>query len=60
MSNQPVHKTVLRLDQQAYRDLEKQLPQPVVGQNDNPQSSAYRLGIQHVLQKLRDGFVTGG
>lgn len=37
--------------------LEKQLPKPILepGKND-PQYAAFCLGVQHVLQKLREGF----
>lgn len=48
-------KVVHRLSAEAYAQLEKQLPQPTAP-NDGTRA-AYQLGVQYVLQVLRQGFV---
>lgn len=47
---------VHRLSQEAYKALEASLPQTQPSPN---YSAEWLLGIQHVLKKLREGFVTG-
>lgn len=49
-----VEKTVLSAEE--YEALERSLPNTV--QCDTPEAYAYRLGVQHVLQRLRTGWVT--
>lgn len=47
-------KEIHRLTPQAYRELERQMPKPTAG---TEQQTAFNLGVQHVLQALRNGFV---
>lgn len=47
-------KVVHRLSREAYEQLEKQLPQPTAPLDGT--RAAYQLGIQYVLQVLRQGF----
>lgn len=51
--------TVVRLEQAVYDDLCKQLPRLVVTSATTAHEAGYQLGIQLVLQKLRDGYVSG-
>lgn len=48
-------KVIHRLSPEAYAQLEKLLPQPTAP-NDGTRA-AYQLGVQYVLQVLRQGFV---
>lgn len=48
-----------RLTPEAYRQLERQLDDSRVGPSTTDQQVAFKLGIQHALKLLRDGFVTG-
>ena len=50
---------VIRLDQEAYTQLTKQLGGIGVGQDTPPLQAGYMLGVQEVLRKLREGFVIG-
>ena len=52
-------RTVIRLDQEAYTQLSKQLGGIGVGQDTTPLQAGYMLGVQEVLRKLREGFVIG-
>ncbi|AKQ07691.1 hypothetical protein [Yersinia phage vB_YenP_ISAO8] len=55
MSDKTVtEKEVHRLTWAAYQQLEKQMPKPIAG---NEQQTAFNLGVQHVLAHLRNGFV---
>ena len=48
-------KAIHRLTPEAYRELEKKLPNPATPVDGT--QAAYNLGIQYVLKVLRDGFV---
>ncbi|QOC54224.1 hypothetical protein Atoyac13_44 [Aeromonas phage Atoyac13] len=55
MSNNTATEKVLhRLSPAAYAELERKLPPPVAG---SEQQTAFNLGVQHVLHILRQGFV---
>lgn len=47
-------KEVHRLSQEAYRQLEQQMPAPIA---KDAIQAAFNLGVQHVLAALRKGFV---
>lgn len=49
--------TVVRLQYDVYKQLEKSLPAPVVTSATTDHQVAFALGVQHVLKVLRDGFV---
>lgn len=53
------HKTVTvhRLSEAAYDELVKKLPRPVVSNDTSAHNAGFLLGIQHVLQFLREGYV---
>jgi len=55
----PNVREVHRLSLESYRKLERELSSPVMGKDTTPQQTGYLLGIQHVLQKLRDGYTIG-
>ena len=46
-----------RLSTDAYEQLLKVLPGPAVDNDLSAHRAGFLLGIQHVLQKLREGFV---
>ena len=54
MSEPMSEKAVHRLTPEAYKELERALPEPRA--TDGIQA-AYNLGVQAVLKKLREGFV---
>lgn len=54
---QPITHTQHRLSQDAYAALTKQLPSAAVDNEVSAHRAGFLLGIQHVLQKLREGFV---
>lgn len=45
-----------RLSPQVYRELEKQVSRPVVSERTTPEQIAFQLGVQSVLEVLRNGF----
>jgi hypothetical protein len=55
----PAIRGIERLDAQSIRALEKALPKPVINSNSSPQETGYLLGIQLVLNKLREGWLVG-
>lgn len=55
----PALRGIERLDAQSMRALEKSLPQPVLNSSSTPQETGYLLGIQVVLNKLREGWLVG-
>lgn len=46
-----------RLSETAYAALEKTVPSPVVDDKTTELQAGFRLGIQFILQKLREGYV---
>ena len=52
-------KEVVRLSPTQYAALERSLPGPVPQPNSAEHHVGYLLGIQFVLQKLRQGFTVG-
>lgn len=46
-----------RLSAEAYRQLESSCPRPAVSQDSSPQQVGFLLGVQFVLERLRNGFV---
>lgn len=48
-----------RLTPEAYRALERQLDDARVGPTTTDQQVAFKLGIQHALKAVRDGFTVG-
>lgn len=59
MSEKPNVRDVVRLDQDAYNQLVSSLPNPWVTETTSVLEAGQKLGIQLVLQKLREGFVVG-
>lgn len=59
MSNQPKPQAVQvhRLSESAYQDLAKKLPKPLVSNDTSAHHAGYLLGIQYVMQILREGYV---
>lgn len=45
-----------RLSPEIYKQLEGQLPKPIVSANTTEHQIGYLLGIQYVLSTLREGF----
>lgn len=54
----PVVQQIFRLTPQVYADLEKQVARFDVRSDTSPQEVGFMLGVQFVLRKLRDGYVT--
>lgn len=52
----PPTEVIIRLQPDVYKQLEDSLPAPVVGATTTEHQTAFALGIQHVLKKLRDGY----
>ena len=48
---------IYRLDPKTYDQLRLQCPAPIVDSKTTDVEAAFRLGVQFVLEKLRDGFV---
>lgn len=48
-----------RLSREEYDKLEKGMPIPHIGDTATPQQVGFLLGIQFVLQRLREGVVVG-
>lgn len=47
----------VRLDQQELDELRRRLPRPAVTADTTPLQAGYQLGVQQVLELLRDGWV---
>lgn len=54
-----VSQVVFRMRQEEYEVFEKSMPAPIVDARSSDIDTAYRLGVQHVLKKIRDGYVVG-
>lgn len=52
-------RTVVRLSADQLQALAKQLPNTAVSDSTNVLNAGYKLGVQHVLAKLQEGFVDG-
>jgi hypothetical protein len=52
--------TVIRFDEAQIAALAKSLPTPVVDNDTTPLNAGMKLGVQVVLQKLREGFTIRG
>ncbi len=50
-------KELVRLTEEQYLALKKQLPPNVVTSNTTPTQAAWQLGVAHVLELLKDGYV---
>jgi hypothetical protein len=50
---------VVRLTPEMLAALEKELPPPVVTNSTSELMAGYQLGVQTVLQRLRNGYVIG-
>lgn len=46
-----------RLSPEVYADLEKKFSKPIVTSQTSAHEAGYQLGIQHILQELRRGYV---
>jgi hypothetical protein len=55
----PDIRTVYRLNQEQYAELEKQLPPAMVLANTTELQAGQMIGITLVMNKLRAGFVVG-
>lgn len=49
--------TMYRLNKEQYDQLVRQLPKPIPSENTTDIQAGYLLGIQFVLDKLREGYV---
>lgn len=49
---------ITRLREDVYKELESQCPRPVVNQQTTELMAGFQLGVAHVLEKLRAGFVS--
>ena len=56
-SQKPVR--IARLDNETYLLLERKFSRPVVTEGSTQLQAAYQLGVQAVLQELRNGFTIG-
>jgi len=59
MSTGPVIHEVHRLTKESYEQLEKQVSNAGVNSQTTPTEAAFKLGIQYVLQQVRQGWVIG-
>ena len=50
-------KQLVRLTDEQYQALKRQLPINVVTAQSTPTQAAWQLGVAHVLELLRDGYV---
>lgn len=48
---------LVRLTEEQYQSLKRQLPQNVVTAQTTPTQAAWQLGVAHVLELLKDGYV---
>jgi hypothetical protein len=49
---------MVKLSEGQYKALVRMCPQPVLNPDSNANAAAFALGVQFVLQRLRDGFVS--
>lgn len=56
-SGKPEERVIARLNAQVYKKLEESLPAPTPGAATTDIQAGFLLGVQHVLKKLRDGYV---
>ncbi|NUX98775.1 hypothetical protein [Paraburkholderia youngii] len=54
-----MEKVIYRLDAEVLKRLEEQLPKPLVNSTTTELMAGYALGVQAVLQKLREGYTVG-
>lgn len=54
--NKPTTQLV-RLSDDQYEQLKRQLPPNIVTDKTTPTQAAWQLGVAHVLQLLKDGYV---
>ena len=52
----PKEEYIVRLSPDVYKQLERDLPVPLVSQTTTELQAGFNLGIQYVLKKLRDGY----
>lgn len=50
---------VHRLTKESYEQLEKQVSNAGVNSQTTPTEAAFKLGVQYVLQQVRQGWVIG-
>lgn len=50
-------KQLVRLTDEQYQALKRQLPPNVVTAQTTPTQAAWQLGVAHVLELLKDGYV---
>lgn len=50
-------KVIIRLSEEQYNALKRQLTPTIVTSTTTPTQAAYQLGVAHVLELLRDGYV---
>lgn len=50
-------KQIVRLTEEQFAALKRQLPPNVVTAQSTPTQAAWQLGVAHVLELLRDGYV---
>lgn len=50
-------KVIIRLESDQYRELARKFPTPFVNNETTAHQAGYQLGVQAVLQALREGFV---
>lgn len=55
----PAPVQLARLDQAEFDQLQRKLPSLAVTTATTPTQAAYQLGVAHVLQVLREGWVIG-
>lgn len=51
------NKTIIRLTEHMYIELEKKFPEPRVTDQTSATQAGYQLGVQAVLKALRIGYV---
>ena len=57
MTNQTLPLEVHRLSDAVYKDIEKKFSRPIVSSQTTAHEAGYQLGIQAILQALREGYV---
>lgn len=55
----PQIQTYTRLTREVYEDLEKKVGRVMVNRETTDLQAGYQLGVQAVLQMLREGYVVG-
>lgn len=59
MSTGQAIQVVHRLTKESYEQLEKQVSNVGVNSQTTPTEAAFKLGVQYVLQQIRQGWVIG-